>query len=431
MQRFRQRVGAGILAAAVLVPLASAEADAAIHDNPDLTWQTVGSLDSRGRNLNGRVEAVEYGRGPTAGRVYIGGDFTRVEPPRDESGSSVARAHVAAFSRFGDNIVRRWKATVKLGGSVGNARVAALAISPDGKVLYVGGLFSSVNGKARGNVAALNAKTGRVLRWHPRTNLGVHSLEVGRDGRVYLGGPFTSVNGQQRLHIAAVRRKGGALLGWSPDVTQPEIDCPPRCAPDVYAMSLSKDVLYFGGSFARVNGKHRNSAAAVTTGGRVTRWNPNVFSEGVRGSLNKVYDLAIAGKRVYLCGDFFRVDAFVTQNVAAVRRSTGAIIKRFNFATDGGVNGCVVNGKAKALVVGGHFDHAGTRAGVRDDTAPVRRHVAAGGLARGGLFAWNPALNSVPGVWGVDTTGSKIGFGGDFTQVDGNVQKGFAQFGVS
>jgi hypothetical protein len=406
-------------------------ATAAVNGTPDITWQTVGSLDGRGRNLDGRVDAVEYGRRATAGRVFIGGEFTRVEPPRDESGSAVARAHVAAFSKLGDNLVRTWKATVKFAGSVDNARVVALAISADGKVLFVGGRFTSVNGKRRGNVAALNARTGRLLRWHPRTNGGVHSLEVGRGGQVYLGGTFTAVNGQPRLHIAAVRRRGGALLGWSPDVTQPHVECPPRCAPDVFAMSLAKNVLYFGGSFASVNGRSRNSAAAVTTGGRVTRWNPNVFHEGQRGSLNKVYDLAVAGRSVFLCGDFWRVHSFVSPNVAAVSRRTGKVRKTFNLVTDGAVNGCAVSAKANALFLGGHFDHAGTRAALHDDTAPVRHHVAAGGRSNGGLLSWSPEFNSVPGVWAVDAFGTKVGFGGDFTQIDGNVQKGFAQFGVS
>ncbi len=436
MRNLRRRP---LLLAAIAAATFAAGAPASavgISDNPQPTWQTVGSLDAQGRNLEGRVEAIVYGRGASGGRVFIGGDFTAMQPPASSGGSNVTRLHLAALRSKRGTLITSWRVPVR--SAAGDARVSALTLSPNGKVLYVGGRFDRIGRKARSNVAALNASTGRVLRWHPSASRGVHAIVAARSGVVYLGGTFASVNGAPRQRLAAVRASTGAVVqGWAPSVAQVAGSCPPRCAVEVNALMLSADgdALYVGGSFAHVDAANRNSAAAVSTStGHVLRWNPDVFSTQ-QASLNTVHDLQRIGKRIIVCGDFETINAarspFVSPNIAAVDRRRGNAVSRFNLATDGSVNACEYHGKARLLFLGGHFDHAGRRGAVVGGTAPTRHHIAASLGRAGTLYGWSPTANSTAGVYAVGVTKTRVGFGGDFTTIDGNPQTGFAQFRVA
>jgi hypothetical protein len=436
MRSLRRLVLPFLIATGAALALAQPATAVSISTNAQPTWQTVGALDAQGRNPDGRVEAILYGRKASARRVFIGGDFTAMQPPAAAGGNQVTRLRLASLKVKRGSLVNAWRVPVR--SDAGDARVSSLALSPNGKVLYVGGRFDRVGRRARTNVAAVNAETGRVLRWHPDVSRGVHAIAVARTGVVYIGGTFSSVDGASRQHLAAVRASNGALVpGWTPTVTQIAGTCPPRCAVDVHALELSADgsALYVGGSFARVNGANRNSAAAVSTStGHLLGWNPDVFGTQA-GSLNIVYDLQRIGKRIVVCGDFEQIrsggSAFVSPNVAAVDRRRGNTKPRFNLATDGSVNACAYHGKAKLLFLGGHFDHAGRRGSVVGGSAPTRHHIAAAAGRTGSLYAWSPAANSTTGVFAVAVRKTRVAFGGDFTTINGNPQIGFAQFRVA
>src|SRR4249919_2358822 len=99
---------------------------------------------------------------------------------------------------------------------------AVRAIAFANGVMYVGGQFSAVrppgaivgSGKSvrRVNVAAFNARTGALLKWHPRVGGTVYSIAVS-GSRVYLGGAFTSVDGIVRDRLAAVTTAGALTRG--------------------------------------------------------------------------------------------------------------------------------------------------------------------------------------------------------------------------
>jgi trimeric autotransporter adhesin len=102
--------------------------------------------------------------------------------------------------------------------------VLALAMSPDGGTLYVGGNLSEVDGHAAKNLAALNTSDGSLTTgftastdgaWHAGSGPGlgiVDSLTVSPDGlTLYVGGYFTEVDGQHRESLAAVSATSGTL----------------------------------------------------------------------------------------------------------------------------------------------------------------------------------------------------------------------------
>lgn len=93
-------------------------------------------------------------------------------------------------------------------GSNGGA-VYALAVQSDGKVV-IGGLFSSVNGVTRNNLARINDDGSLDTTFDPGTgpNGAVHALSLDSSGRVLVGGQFASYNGTTRRVVARVLSNG-------------------------------------------------------------------------------------------------------------------------------------------------------------------------------------------------------------------------------
>jgi hypothetical protein len=78
--------------------------------------------------------------------------------------------------------------------------------------VYLGGAFTSVNGKPRSGLAAINANTGRLTAWAPKANRAVLALAASPSGEsIYAGGEFTSVNGIARDHVVAISASTGRV----------------------------------------------------------------------------------------------------------------------------------------------------------------------------------------------------------------------------
>jgi len=326
--------------------------------------------------------------GPSAGMIYIAGEFNKV---KSATRRKVAKVHPRTGA------ARPWSPVV--GG-----KVRALAVSKNGKRVFIGGPFLKVNGKTRRHIAALHsADSGLVSGWNP-----------------------------------AVRRpKEGKGSPPSPGT------CPPRCHPNVTALEVSPNGkrVYVGGTFGLVDGVSRNSIAAVSqrTGGLLP-WYPRTagspgLTKGVyaRGSFNQVYDLETLKNHVFICGNYFALAGRASPNLGAVF-ATGARDYGWKATTDGAVNACAVD--ETHLFAGGHFRKAGgTRA---SSTGQFRNHLAAFAGSNGQLHGWNPGANSVPGVYGMGTSKFRVGIGGDFTMTGGGCRppsvpcssnkRGFAQY---
>jgi hypothetical protein len=400
----------------VSVPVQAPAAGAALRGVPDSTWQT-----------DGRVRAVAY----AAGVVYLGGAFTHVRPP-GSTGTGVVRNHAAAFDASTGDLLG-WNPNVD--GTVWTLTTA-------GKRIYLGGNFDTVRGKRRKNVAAVDRHARLRPPWHPGANGNVYTIQVGRNGDVYLGGSFTKVGGKKRLRLARVG-SSGAVQGWRPKVRETSGNCPPHCSPIVFAVHLSRNrsALYVGGRFDLVNGTERRAAAAVSTStGQLLPWNPNIPANPNAPNparIARVLGMAAGAGRVYLCGDFWRVNGGITSpNLAAVDPVNGLRIAAFSATTDGGSPACRVR---KGLVyVGGHFQRVGPpsawdfsqpKAELTGPGSEKRVHIVAFDANTGAISSWNPGMNSPLGVHALASDRHHLGVGGDFTKVAGRQQQGFAQFG--
>ena len=89
----------------------------------------------------------------------------------------------------------------------------------------------------------------------------------------------------------------------------------------------------------------------------------------------------------------------------------------WNVGANGDVEAVVVS--SSTVYAGGHFTSIG---------GGGRGHLAALRASGGGVDPWNPGANGVFGAFGAAITSSRVAFGGEFTQVNGEAHQGVVQF---
>src|SRR5581483_8168869 len=146
-------------------------------------------------------------------KVFVAGEFTNLVDPGG-AGAAPARPFLVALDAA---------TGAPLSGSAFNANanpdgpVFALAASPDGHRLYVGGKFASIGGRSMRRLAALDADTGLVdpTFTPPTPSAYLNALEVSQ-GRLYLGGAFSTLllagTPVPRQGLAALDAATGALI---------------------------------------------------------------------------------------------------------------------------------------------------------------------------------------------------------------------------
>jgi hypothetical protein len=371
-----------IAGAAMTALLAPGTANA-LTSTPASSWQT-----------NGRVRAIVV----AGGKIFIGGDFTRLRAPGASSGG-VVRNHLAALSLTTGKVMP-WHPAA-------NGTVTALRANARGTTIYIGGGFTRINGKARAHLAAVTASGSTLRKWHANTNGTVYAIAVGKT-RIYIGGSFTRAKGVTRNRLAAVGQASTArLVAWHPHANG---------TVRALTMSPSGKRVFVGGSFSRVNGRVRAHLAAVWTAGGLSRFGAH--------PVWPVNALRTAGKSLIAGG------GGNGGHVALYAAANGA--RRWLATTDGDVQGVAVSGRS--IIVGGHFNNfciGGEGHGdplVCNNPEP-RRKLMALTLAEGTPTAWDPDVTGSPiGVSAVAAGGGGAQAGGAFSKVHGVNQQGFARF---
>lgn len=319
--------------------------------------------------------AIESG-----GTIYLGGAFSRV-------GRVVPGGAMADLSGAEPDL--EYPPT--------DGTVAALVGDGAGG-FFIGGIFRTVGGMPRTNLAHIRADRTVDSDWKASTVGAVHTL-LRVQGTLYIGGEFSSVNNEPRLRAAALDVVSGRLLAWAP-------------AANSYVFDLAElnGVLYLAGSFTSINDQTRQRLAAVdAVTGQLRDWQFDAD--------DNVRSLVLADGRLYAGGAFTVLGGSTRLRLAAIDLVSG-VLDSWNPGTDGEVLALARDGGL--LYVGGAFSRLG---GIT--AGPV----GAVDTLSGAVQAWRPAVNDR--VEGLAVLGDRIYLSGTFSEVDGRPRSRVALFNKS
>jgi len=387
-----------------------------------------------------QINGIVWAQAVAGNTVYVAGKFTTARPAGAAAGTQeVTRNNMLAYDIRTGELISSFNPNL-------NGQGLALAVSPDGKRVYVGGDFTSVGGVSRSRVAAFDTTTGALISsFAPAVTGAVRA--IGTSGStVYLGGSISAVGKTSRTRVAAVDTSG-ALLPWAPVPGVGQPDSKGNTSSTVRALVVTNGgaQVVLGGAFYSMNGEVTHGVAAVdgTTGAnRPFAMSQVVTNEGANSS---IYSLSTDGTYVFGTGyDFY---------------GPGNLENSFAALPDGGdvvwMNGCHGDTYSAAplggvLYMAGH-PHVCEAIGDFPEQNPrisqysLATTTAATGTNVGWDFNGRPAptvldwrpdfsVGTVSGAyqagWSVATNGNYVLYGGEFTRVSNKAQQGLVRFAV-
>jgi hypothetical protein len=272
----------GLMTAAPLAGMAVIPPDAAAQ--PVAEQQRTSAVVTADALPTAQINGVAWSQAIAGSTVYVGGNFTSARPAGAPSGTNeVARNNMLAYN-IDTGVLNSTFAPV-----VDN-QIKAVAVSPDGKRLYIGGSFQKVNGVARYRIAAFDTATGDLVTSFAAGADYTVSAIVATNSTVYVGGAFSSSGSAARSRLAAFSATTGALLNWAPTADG-----------TVQAMVMAPDNsrIIVGGAFANVNGTFNPGSASinVTTGASMP-WAANTVITN-SGANSAILALSTDGASIY------------------------------------------------------------------------------------------------------------------------------------
>lgn len=362
-------------------------------------------------NTNGHVYAMQVYHN----RVYLGGNFTQVNSlvrsgiaAVDTSSGTVSafnpgspstviraisisnntlfvagafssialqtRANIASFNLSSETLTN-FSATMTSAG----ASLYSLAVV--GNKVFIGGLFTLVNGDPRSNIACLNAQTGStILGWQANANGVINSI-LFANNHVYVGGSFTNIKGLARTYLAALDTASGTVHSFSPTL---------NAAVQCMALGASNSYLYISGGFSNY---YRSYLLANHT---EEAW-----------PLKSTYfanSMSVIGARIFVGGSFSSIGGEVRTNLAAFSMKSGELLSWSPTANARVESIC--NVKDSFFYIGGYFSQVN---GInRSSLAIFNRNGSLHNLA----FTFNGNVRTI--AFGGD---SIVYIGGSFTNV--------------
>lgn len=417
----------GLLAAVLGAPAAGADVPAAASPVVDRSASAVTATALPTAQINGIV----WSQVVVGNTVFAGGSFTSARPAGSPAGTNeVTRSNLMSYD-ITTGVMTAFAPVV-------NGTVQTVAASPDGKRLYIGGNFSSVDGQTRYRVAAFDIGTG-VLdpTFRPTTDYIVFAIAP-TASTVYLGGGFNSVGGQPRPRLAAVSATTGAVLAWAPTADN-----------TVRALALAPDGsrVVAAGNFSTLSGtaaRGLGSLDPVTGAVQPFAVNQKLFAYGTNAAF---FSLQVSGSQVY--GSAFNFHG--TSNIEGAFSANTATGDLTWLEDCHGDTYDVFPTPDQLYVVGhphdcsavGAYPNGTAQRALAFTTAATGtvQHFTNGywdnyGLPSPSLTTWFPALDTgtVSGAqqaaWSVSGDSRYVVLGGEFLHVDGVGQQGLTRFAV-
>jgi hypothetical protein len=370
--------------------------------------------------LDGQVNAIVQ----AGDLMIVGGSFSQV---RQAGRSTVlSRRHLFAFDA-------RTGAVDDDFAPDPDGPVTALAASPDGRSVFIGGRFERVAGSWRKNLAKVDISTGRTVssfRVYEVSSL-VEDLAV-QGGRLFVSGSFTAVEGTKRAGLAALDLTSGAV---DPDLDVVFSDSRQSgLTVKRIAVTPAGTRLVALGTFTRVDGYERPQIAVVdltSNPARVADWHTDRY----RPECSKAFPTYMRDVDISPDGSWFAV-------VTTGSRSTPTLCDtatRWNLTASGsnlqpvwvdytgGDTLTAVSVTDAAVYIGGHqrwlnnpFNHdTGWRA-TPGPGAVSRPGIAALDPANGLPLSWNPGREPRGGgVFALVPTAAGLWLGSDTEYLSG------------
>jgi uncharacterized delta-60 repeat protein len=369
------------------------------------------------RSYSSSEALVELGGGVNVllpqpdGKLIVGGDFERVDGRArhgvarlgaagsldeafdpDTGAEGVVNAAAAAadgtvviggvFKSVGGmarrNVARLWPDGVVDGSFDSSAGpdggVLCVALQNDGKVV-IGGNFQTIEGVSRRTIARLNADGSLDSMFAPVLAMSVdveevYAIVVQPDGKLVVGGYFDHVNGSPRANLARLNPDGSLDPSFDPDL---EVSAQ---LPLVLGLALQKDgKLLVVGSFDLVNGVARRGVARLSPDGQLdTDFNPGLGIDG--GEPPEVSSLLVQlDGKVVIVGDFTTFDRVPCGNFARLNADGSLEASLVPSLGANGIVNAVSSQNGAGLILGGAFTSIGgqPRLGLaRFDVVPYR-----------------------------------------------------------
>lgn len=385
-----------------------------------------------------QINGVVWNQTVIGNTVYAVGKFTTARPAGAAANTqTVTRNNILAYDIRTGALIDSFAPNL-------NAQAYAVTASPDGTRLYIGGDFTSINGRAVWRVAALDPTTGAVnTSFLPRMGASVRALAAS-SSTVYMGGLFPNVGSVNRNRLAAVRASDGGLLPWAPNANQ-----------RVNAMVLSPNgsQVVIGGVFTTLNGSNRPGYGLgrvdATTGATLSLDANNVVRDA--GPQSAILSLSSDGTNFYGTGYIYGSGGNLEGSFSA-KWSDGKI----KWVQDCHGDSYGTWAVASVVYVVGHAHYCQNIGGF-PETSPRSYHRALAfsnaatgvmtrdtqgypsftGVASPSLLNWYPDLDTGTvtgqnqGPWAVAGNSGYVALGGEFRNVNGKAQQGLVRFAVS
>ena len=416
-------------------------------------WAQSGSAAADGfdPNVGGNVYAMLI---QPDGKILVAGSFPTVSP---NGGAAVNRSNIARFLPNGN-------VDTAFDPDATNGQINAIALQADGKVI-IGGKFTTVGGATRNHGARLNSNGKIDSSFDPNLTGSltpeVMAVAVQPDGKVLFGGGFTSAGGQVRNRVARFTSAGAIDMAFDPNANGM-----------VLALAVQPDgKIVIGGGFTTLGAATRNRIARLNADGTPDSFDPSANNAVSVIELMPDGRILIGGSFTTLTPNGGTETAVL--HISRLN-SDGTLSSNFTGSTDGPVSAIKLQ-RDGSILVGGAFSSLGNGSrpyigrlypngvldysffagpnfnvyaiGVQSDnavvlaggfttllgsgrTSVVRNHVARISPA-GGLDAdFRPDANGRLQSLGLQAD-KKILVGGSFTSIAGQTRRGFARLNAA
>lgn len=387
-----------------------------------------------------QIDGVAWQQAIAGNRVFVGGDFATARPAGALPGTStVPRTNLLAYDITTGVLDASWAPNP-------NAQVRAVAVSPDGSRVYVGGNFTQIAGVARYRIAAFDTATGALIT---SFNAGVNSQVraiVATDTTVYVGGIFTNAGGQARTRLAAFSASNGAVLPWAPTADNGSVSA--------LAVAPDGSTVVAAGSFTSFNGSAANGFGMArvhgTTGASLAfPANATIRNGGTDGA---ILGLTSDGENVFGVGYTWGRSGGTLEGVFSASWETGEL----TWVMDCHGDSYAVYAGADVVYSASHYHYCGNvrsqpqedeweyfraNAMTKDATQKVgREHLGYTnfeGQDAPTRLNWFPDLDTGTytgqnqGPWAVTGNDQYVVWGGEFLNVNFKKQQGLVRFAVS